>query len=478
MEELPEGWASVSLGEIASRVTKGSTPTSYGHKYQAAGIRFVKVESLRDGIIDQNAIRHHITQAAHDSQSRSALEEGDILFSIAGTIGETCLVRKDDLPANTNQALAIIRGTGQVLLPGFLRAQLRSVIQAQAREQERGGGMNNISLEDVRAFAIAVAPIGEQCRIVAQVEALLGKVGTSQERLDKIAAILKQFRQAVVTAACNGQLTADWRANQRTPGPGLKELGDERVPPVWRPVCVADVIEDLKYGTAQKCTYEKRGTPVLRIPNVANGTIDHTDLKYAVLRPKERESLRLKSGDILIIRSNGSVSLVGRPALVRMEEDGFAYAGYLIRLRPRRTIIDSRFLSLVLSSQEVRVQIELKARSTSGVNNINGEEVRALEFTLPPVDEQEEILRRVEAKFKLADRLQGRCEKGKAQVGRLTQSILAKAFRGELVPTEAELARTEGRSYETAEKLLARVKTENDNIANARPRARKKAIRR
>ncbi len=213
---------------------------------------------------------------------------------------------------------------------------------------------------------------------------------------------------------------------------------------------------------------------MLRIPNVANGSISHADLKFAVLPPKERDALRLVAGDVLIIRSNGSVSLVGRPAIVRKEDEGFAYAGYLIRIRSRRTILDPGFLNLVLSSQDVRVQIELEARSTSGVNNINSEEVRALEFVLPPIDEQKEILHRVEAMFVLADRLQARYERARAHVGKVTQSVLAKAFRGELVPTEAELARREGRSYETAEQLLERIREHADERRPRRVVARGK----
>jgi type I restriction enzyme S subunit len=78
---------------------------------------------------------------------------------------------------------------------------------------------------------------------------------------------------------------------------------------------------------------------------------------------------------------------------------------------------------------------------------------------VPSLSEQEEIVRRTGALLSVADRIEERHEKAKAQVDRLTQSVLAKAFRGELVPTEAELARRGGREYETAEELLARIQT-------------------
>src|SRR6266850_3466506 len=141
MSELPEGWERAKLSDVSQRITKGSTPTSYGYEYQDKGIAFVKVENVKNGLIAHQTIKHRISEEANLNQKRSILEAGDILFSIAGTIGTTCLVRKDDLPANTNQALAIIRGTSGVFDPLFLRYQLESEIgREQSKQLERGGG--------------------------------------------------------------------------------------------------------------------------------------------------------------------------------------------------------------------------------------------------------------------------------------------------------------------------------------------------
>jgi type I restriction enzyme S subunit len=194
--------------------------------------------------------------------------------------------------------------------------------------------------------------------------------------------------------------------------------------------------------------------PVLRIPNISEGIVDHDDLKYADLPTKEFQQLRLQSGDVLVIRSNGSVSLVGKSALVREAEKDFAYAGYLIRIRPDRTKVQPEYLNLVMGSYEVRLQIEVPARSTSGVNNINSEELRSLRFSLPPLPEQQEIVRRVESFFTLADQLEARYRTAKAHVDKLTQSILVKAFRGELVPQDP--------NDEPAAVLLERIREERE----------------
>src|SRR4030095_10044239 len=102
--EANGGWPKQTLGSIASLITKGSTPTSYGHQYEASGIPFVKVENIADGVINRSSMEQFISEATHEFLKRSQLEVGDILFSIAGTIGKTCVVRAGDVPANTNQA--------------------------------------------------------------------------------------------------------------------------------------------------------------------------------------------------------------------------------------------------------------------------------------------------------------------------------------------------------------------------------------
>jgi type I restriction enzyme, S subunit len=347
------------------------------------------------------------------------------------------------------------------------------------REEVRkrvGHAVNQVSInqKNLAAVPFLFPPLAEQRRIVAKLEKLLGSVDAYQQRLAKIPMVLKRFRQAVLAAACSGRLTADWR-EEHTDVEHMFSLIQEidtdnqnDLPETWEIVSVGDTISGLKYGTSQKCSYEKGGTPVLRIPNIGEGVIDQSDLKYADLPANELEQLKLQPGDVLLIRSNGSVSLVGRVALVRECERGFAYAGYLIRLRPITSRILPPYLNLVLGIHDVRLQIEIPARSTSGVNNINSDEVKALKIPLPPLAEQAEIVRHIETLFKLVDQIEARYQRAKPLVDKLPQSILAKAFRGELVPTEAELARREGRDYERASALLERIRSERAEHAQGR----------
>ncbi len=161
-----------------------------------------------------------------------------------------------------------------------------------------------------------------------------------------------------------------------------------------------------------------------------------------------------------------------------LHELGEVVADYLIRLKPDRSRVTPEFLNLTLSSHGVRLHIEVPARSTSGVNNINSDEVRALELALPPLAEQQEIVRRVVALFTTADAIEARYRTAKAHVGKLTQAMLARAFSGKLVATEAELARREERGYEHASLLLERIRHERAQLQQTTAKSKANAATR
>jgi type I restriction enzyme S subunit len=478
-DELPDGWVDCEVGDIA-RIVGGGTPTSKipSNFSVESGVPWLTPADLSDhqGIYISHGKRY-LTSQGYATSSAKLMPKGSVLFSSRAPIGYVAVAENEICTNQGFKSFVCSRG----IWPEYLYFWLKYA-KPLAEQLASGTTFAEISGTNAARIPLCLAPTREQQRIAVKLEKLLNKVDVCQKRLTTIPMFLKRLRQSVLAAACSGRLTVDWREEQ--PNISIVEqLGDDSdaLPSNWRSVCVGDVIENLKYGTSQKCGYTKHGVPVLRIPNVLNGVIDQTDLKYAQLPPKEFEQLRLQVGDILLIRSNGSVSLVGRSALVREQERGLAYAGYLIRLRPNRSRVESGFLNFAFGSFDVRLQIELEARSTSGVNNINSEEVRALRLSLPPLAEQREIVRRVKGLFALADTIEDRYREAQKRVDHLSQSILAKAFQGDLVPTEAELAKAEGRSFESAEKLLERIKHTNGTEtekkrAHRSPRAKKAAV--
>lgn len=173
-------WQTVRVGDIAARITKGSTPTTDGGGFTDVGVSFVKVESIHsDGRIDRSKLSY-ITQDMHAQLGRSILERGDILFTIAGTIGRVARVDDSLLPANTNQAVAIIR-------PDFALADSWYVMYALRDQKHRKAALGrvvqsvqaNLSLSELGSLRIALPPLRVQKSISALLEALDAKISAN-----------------------------------------------------------------------------------------------------------------------------------------------------------------------------------------------------------------------------------------------------------------------------------------------------------
>lgn len=272
-----------------------------------------------------------------------------------------------------------------------------------------GTAQPQITIQLLKYLKFPLPPLAEQNRIVARLNTLFAQLETIKTSMAKVPVLLKDFRQQVLTQAVTGKLT------------GVKTKVES----------LGVLLNDVKYGTSKKSDYETEGTPILRIPNINDGEINDGDLKFSILDEKEEKQLRLKKGDILLIRSNGSVSIVGQCAIIRDKHVGYSYAGYLIRLRCNENLI-SEFLNYSLKSNYLRFQIVEKARSTSGVNNINSQEIKDLEIKWCSPKEQQEIVSRVESLFAKADAIEKQYESVKAKLESLPQAILHKAFKGEL----------------------------------------------
>ena len=141
----------------------------------------------------------------------------------------------------------------------------------------------------------------------------------------------------------------------------------------------------------------------------------------------------LLENDILIIRSNGSVSLVGRSAIVRNVDITSTFAGYLIRLRLiNPNFISSHFLHLFLESHEARLYIEQVAKSTSGVNNINSDEIKKLPVPWCDLTLQKKIVENIEKELSIYEKINSYISSSLQQAEALRQSILKQAFEGKL----------------------------------------------
>jgi type I restriction enzyme S subunit len=200
------------------------------------------------------------------------------------------------------------------------------------------------------------------------------------------------------------------------------------VPDGWLWVSLGQISFGFRYGTSVKCNYAAEGEPVLRIPNVDNGRIALKDLKFGPLSKREADELRLQLGDILMVRSNGSLDLVGRPALVEANAVGYCYAGYLVRARTSPNYLDTRYLLIALNTTFTRNQIEIPIRTTVGLKNVNATELSSIAIPLPPLAEQHRIVAKVDELMALCCQLEAQLANEEIARNHLLESVLHHAL--------------------------------------------------
>jgi type I restriction enzyme S subunit len=381
--------------------------------------------------------------------------------------------------AATNQACAncIVdpRLTSPQFIFNYLLSQRRELIEAG-----QGGAQPNLSNAIVREWPLPLPPLAEQRRIVAAVEGVLAKVNAARERLHRVPSILKRFRQAVLTAACSGRLTPNSVFIPVEDNGSKHELcataGLESLPTGWELPELETIRDDrrgISYGVLKPGPFVQGGIPLLRIVDIESGIASTQEAhRIGTELSEQYNRTLLQGGEVLV----SLVGTIGRVAIVPAELRGTNIHRNLALIAPSERI-DSRYLAFALSSDWVQKQI---AFVTVGASQplFNLGDLKRLLIPLPPPPEQQEIVRRVGELFALADSIEARLADARQMADQLTQSVLAKAFRGELVPTEAELARREKRSYEPAADLLARIRAEREKATSTPERPARKPRKR
>lgn len=397
MSNLPTGWQEIPLNEI-SEIVMGQSPPSSSYNSEGRGLPFFQ------GKAEFQALYPRVVKFC--DEPKKIAETGDILLSVRAPVGPTNLNKEKSC---IGRGLAAIRPS-QVTSSQYLLNYLR-FIEPILSKQGTGSTFTAISKKDVEGIAVLLAPLDEQQRIVAKLDQLLAKVDACKERLDKIPAILKRFRQSVLSAACSGRLTEEWRAPH--------DVGDRD----WKIVAFFDF-----------CLLQ-RGYD-LPLSNSVNGPYPIVTSAGEVAYHNQFKA----HGPGVVTGRSGSIGKV-----YYVDKDFWPHNTALFVRDFRGNY--PRYVYYFLLGFDTR-----QFSASTAVPTLNRNNLRDLEVNVPPIDEQHEIVRRVEALFKLADDIEKRYEKARAHVDRLTQSILAKAFRGELVPQDP--------GDEPASELLKRIRQE------------------
>ncbi|MBI4551037.1 MAG: restriction endonuclease subunit S [Candidatus Latescibacteria bacterium] len=467
--DLPESWIETGLDQLLAALETGSRPKG-GVRGIKDGIPSIGGEHLNDDGGFRFETIKFVPHSFFEKMSRGLIHAGDILVVKDGaTTGKVSLVR-DDFPydpAVVNEHVFICRPAEDVYPPFLFYFLFSKEGQDRILENFQGSAQGGINQSFAPGTAVPLAPLAEQERIVAKVDELLSRVTAARARLAKVPAILKRFRQSVLVAACSGRLTEEWRAEQvdiESASELVKRVYKQRpnrfdtsdlpeVPEEWTWVRLPD-LGKLSRG---KSRHRPRNAPHLYggpYPFIQTGDIAQSGGR--IIRHKQTynqaglaQSRLWPSGTVCItIAANiADSAILTYPACFPD-----SVAGLIVE--PKLCVAEYAEFFI----RTARNDLSQFAPATAQ-KNINIAILSDVVVPLPSLAEQHEIVRRVEALFKLADAIERRVAAATARAEKLTQVILAKAFRGELVPTEAELARREGRDYEPATVLLERIQT-------------------
>ncbi|WP_238947016.1 restriction endonuclease subunit S [Seongchinamella unica] len=407
---LPSGWGQCSLADVAQLQNgfafKSGDYVEWGHF-------LIRIGNVQDDGIDLSKPAY--VDLADVKAKKFELNEGDILMSLTGNIGRVAVIKKEHLPAALNQRVARISPKhGDSLNREFLIHLLRSpAFFDQLTAAAKGAAQQNISGKDVLAAVISLPPLAEQTRIANKLDELLAQVDTIKARVDAIPDILKRFRQSVLAAAVSGKLTGSDYSK-------------------WINSKLGDVVEiDIGHAFKSK-EFVSEGVPLLRGQNIEPGALRWLDTKcYPDAKLREFRHLFIEEGDIILAMDRPIVSAGLKLARARATDLPCVLVQRVARFKSFDAITPN-YLYLVL--QDISFSNYLVPNQTgSDIPHISGKQILGYEIAYPSLTEQKEIVHQATGLLQICSQLELAVEEARSKVEEMTQSILAKAFRGELV---------------------------------------------
>jgi len=481
--ELPSNWLGCSLGDV---IDYGST--------QKADVSSINKDTwvleLEDIEKQSSKVLKRLTFEARQSKSsKNKFEKGDVLYGKLRPYLNKVVIA--DYSGVCSSEIIPIRCDDSLIDSRYMFNWLKSSkFLAYVDEVSYGVNMPRLGTKDGKKAPFILAPLPEQKRIVEKLDSLLAQVDTIQQRLNNLPDIIKRFRQSVLAAAVSGKLTEQWRVmnsetvtsvkvleehKQRWCETKLKEFKEKNKLPKndsWkskykRPEAVETdkcwalpnqwtwaTIDSISFVTklagfeyTKFVEYSDDGNlPVIKAENVGLNGFRHKRYSHVFSDKVEHLTRSKISGDEILVVFVGAG--VGQVGVVPSDKEYFLGPNVAM-VKNVSNLYLTEYMEMYLRSL-VGKELMLSFSKGAAQPSLSMGQIRKTSVPLPSLKEQTEIVRLVEQYFALADTLEKNLANAKQRVDNLTQSILAKAFRGELVPQDP--------NDEPADKLLARIK--------------------
>ncbi|WP_256776348.1 MULTISPECIES: restriction endonuclease subunit S [unclassified Stenotrophomonas] len=447
VSKLPAGWAGTTLSEICAMGPKSDWEDSIE-------VGFVPMSHAPTTF--RNAVRYEIRPWHVVKKAYTHFENGDVIFAKVTPCfenGKAALV--SGLPNGAGAGSSefyVLRPLDAGISAEYLLAVIRSAPFLQGGEESMTGavGLRRVPRAFVERFRVLLPPEQEQKRIARELNTLLAQIDTLKARIDAIPALLKRLRRALVHDALAGKL--------------ITTSQDVQDGSTWLRLRAEDVCDKVQSGGTPKEGFTESGVPFLKVYNIVNGVINFDYRPQHIADDVHHGSCRksiTRPGDVLM-------NIVGPPlgkiAVVTSDHPEWNINQAITLFRPGRLITSGWIHLSLLEGTNIR-DVSHQTKGSAGQVNISLSQCRNFIFTVPPIEVQNEVVLRVEQLFAVADHLEAKVATAKERIDALTQSLLAKAFRGELVPQDP--------SDEPASVLLERIRAQR--AAVPKPKRGRKA---
>lgn len=461
MSELPKGWAGARLDELADL-----NPKQKFDDELAAG--FVPMSHAPTNFRDK--LRFDERNWGDIKKAYTNFKDGDVIFAKVTPCfenGKAALV--ENLPNGIGAGSSeffVLRPSSEEISAKYLLALVKSrdFLSEGANNMTGAVGLRRVPKQFVESYVVPVPPAAEQTRIGQKLDELLAQVDMLKARIDTIPALLKRFRQSVLAAAVSGRLTEEWRGGFE----GDADCGEATaVPANWVLTRLDQCVHAQNGKTFPSADYRDSGVRLIRPGNLhVTGRVVWTNsnticLDEAYLSGNDRYLVR--AGDIVMNLTAQSLKddFLGRVCIYADETPALLNQRQCVFVFESESPLARKYLFWYFRSPQFRAFVDT-LDSGSLIKHMYTKQLSDHEIAVPSAEEQTEIVRRVEQLFAFADQLEAKVAAAQARIYRLTQSILAKAFRGELVPQDP--------NDEPASVLLERIRAQRA----AAPKAKQK----
>lgn len=441
---MRENWIECQLGDL---LTLKNGYAFKSTKYISDGIPVLRIGDINNWLVNSDNAKCVEEDSEYENY---VVRNGDILIAMSGATTGKFGIYKSDKKAYQNQRVGNLKPYSEkYIIKNYIYMLLYS-LKRQIEEDAYGGAQPNISSKKIESLSVGLAPLPEQRAIVAKIEQLFSELDNGIANLKTAQEQLKIYRQAVLKKAFEGGLTSEWREKNKTKFN-------------WIETTTGEIMPDINSGSTPKAKFlfKEGDIQFLKVYNLNfDGTLNFQKdpaFTTSTIHNTSNKRAITKAGDVLI---NIVGPPLGKTSMIPLNSKReFNINQAIVRFRPNERILP-KFLSLFLQNPETINWLEGTSKATAGQYNVKVTTCRVIPITLPLVEEQNEIVQQIESRLSVCDKVEETIAVNLQKAEALRQSILKKAFAGELL-TEAEIAACKKeKDWEPAGELLKRIKKE------------------